>query len=292
MSYKIVAVVVTYFPEQNVLESQLDTLLAQGCQICIVHNSKTAWKISPKYLAKEIYFPENMGIAHAQQEGMVWAFGEGKAEFVIQMDQDSVPDQNLVKNQLSAWEKLTADGHIVGLVGAQDIDRNTGAIAKAKVNKGKKIKPYEQLIEVTEVLSSGSLIPKATFLKVGVPDKKLFIDIVDFEYCWRIGRAGLLVVKNNEGIIYHSLGEGTVKIFGFLKVGLPKPFRHYYAVRNSVYLILYGNAPLFWKLSNTFKIIFKFCVYPFSLPEGKIRFSYISRGIKDGIQKKFNIIND
>jgi len=292
MSHKVVAVVVTYFPEQKVLESQLDTLVAQGCQICMVHNAKPTWKLSRKYAAKEIYFSENKGIAYAQQEGMIWAFEEGNADFVIQMDQDSIPDSNLLKSQLSAWKKLTTDGHLVGLVGAQDIDRNTGAVSKAKINKGKKINPYKELISVTEVLSSGSLIPKATFLKVGGPDLKLFIDMVDFEYCWRIGRAGLLIVKNTEGIIFHSLGEGTVEMFGFLKVGLPKPFRHYYAVRNSVYLILYGKAPLYWKFSNTFKIIFKFCVYPFSLPEGKLRFSYISRGIKDGIQKKFNIIND
>jgi rhamnosyltransferase len=141
------------------------------------------------------------------------------------------------------------------------------------------------------VLSSGSLIPKSTYDQVGGPDDKLFIDLVDFAYCWRIASRSLLVIKNPQSQIFHKLGDGKVKILGFLEVGLPKPFRHYYSTRNTVYLILFGKAPFYWKATNSLKVLFKLTIYPLTLPQGKERFNFIWKGFKDGLFKRFQIIN-
>lgn len=286
---KITAILVTYNPDLALLNQIVEKLQSQGCSIVIVNNSAEILTDIDSNVTV-INFGENKGIAFAQTTGMAWAFGENESDFVLQMDQDSLPADNLVATLLSAWNSLERLGLKAGLIGSQDIDRDTLVYSEAKFNKGRRISGTE-FFEVNEVLSSGSLIPKSTFELVGGPDSKLFIDLVDFEYCWRIADFGLLVVKNPQSHIYHKLGEGQVKILGFVHVGLPKPFRHYYSVRNTVYLILFGKAPVFWKASNTFKVLFKLFIYPITLPQGKARLKFIWKGFRDGIFKRFQIIN-
>lgn len=290
MERKIVTVLVTYFPDIDNLKSSIKKLIDQGSIVCLVNNSSKDLESFGKNTVI-INLGENKGIAYAQNVGMGLAFNRLEADFVIQMDQDSLPADNMVNSLLEAYDFLTANNVKVGLIGCQDIDKDTLIDSKPRINKGKIILNQKHLIEVSEVLSSGSLIPEATYRTVGGPDNRLFIDIVDFEYCWRIATFGYKVVKNTHAIVFHKLGEGQKKIFGIVSVGIPKPFRHYYAVRNSIYLIIYGQAPVYWKLSNTAKILFKLCVYPFTLPEGKKRFKFIIKGISDGIYKRFEIIN-
>ncbi len=67
-------------------------------------------------------------------------------------------------------------------------------------------------------------------------EDSLFIDAVDSEYCWRIRHNGFLVIKNNDALLAHKLGDGKKKILGFLYVGVPSPIRHYYQVRNTLLL--------------------------------------------------------
>lgn len=289
MRGKITAVIVAYNPDLSDLENLVNKLTFQGCEICLVNNSVgVIAPFNPEM--KVINFGQNRGIAEAQCVGMEWAFVENQSEFVLQMDQDSIPADNLVENLLLAWDKLLEQGEEVGLIGSQDIDKDTLKESQAKFNKGRVI-ANGGLVEVNEILSSGSLIPQSTYRKVGGPDSKLFIDLVDFEYCWRIQASGLKVIKNPSAKIYHKLGEGQVKILGLLPVGLPKPFRHYYSVRNTVFLILNGKAPVYWKATNIFKVLFKLLIYPVAMPQGKERFKYIWKGFRDGISKRFDIIN-
>lgn len=289
MSYRITAILVTYNPEIENLKLIISKLQSQGCAICVVNNSTFDLQNMEDEI-KIFNFRENKGIAFAQNTGMSWAFDACDSEFVLQMDQDSIPADNLIETLISAWDFLKKLGLKSGLIGSQDIDRDTLVLSEAKFNKGNGI-AGTKLVRVSEVLSSGSLIPRSTYEQVGGPDDKLFIDLVDFEYCWRISEKGLLVVKNPDSLIFHKLGEGQFKILGFLNVGLPKPFRHYYSIRNTVYLILFGKAPFYWKVSNSLKVLFKLTIYPIALPQGKERLRFIWKGLGDGIYKRFQIIN-
>lgn len=289
MNYRITAVIVAYNPDLDLLKRIIQLLQIQGCTVCVVNNSKFDLEnIGPEVVILNL--KENKGIAFAQNCGMQWAYVKNEADFVLQMDQDSIPSEDLIDSLILSWQILLDLKIKVGLIGSQDIDRDTHKKAEAKFNKGKKV-PGTELIEVNEILSSGSLIPRSTFEQLGGPDAKLFIDLVDFEYCWRITNAGLLVIKSPQSKIFHKLGDGQVKILGFLEVGLPKPFRHYYSIRNTVYLILFGKAPLYWKATNSLKVLFKLIVYPITLPQGKDRLNFIWMGLRDGIFKRFQIIN-
>ncbi|MCV5640800.1 glycosyltransferase family 2 protein, partial [Escherichia coli] len=77
---------------------------------------------------------------------------------------------------------------------------------KARVKKGKPL--TEVYYEVDSTLSSGSLIPKNSWLILGRMKDELFIDAVDHEYCWRLRAAGFKVIRNKNALLAHRLGDG------------------------------------------------------------------------------------
>lgn len=280
---KIYSIIVAYNPEGNELPLSVERLKAQTDMVIVCNNSDYDVKFDDKKV-KVFNFRDNLGIATAQSIGMKWAFENG-ADFILQMDQDSIPDEQLVDNLFKCHEELTRGGYKIGLIGPQDFDKDTKELNKARLRKGKYIEDTNY-VSLEQTLSSGSLISKKVYELVGGMDDSLFIDAVDSEYCWRIKNNGFLVIKNNDALLAHKLGDGKKKILGFLYVGVPSPIRHYYQVRNTLLLFRRDYVPNYWKYTGLVKIIFKLLVYPFTLERGYERFNYIIKGIKDGILNK------
>jgi len=277
---KIYSLLVAYNPDSVELNNAISRLKAQTDMVLVCNNSDYDVEFSDGKV-RVFNFGENLGIAKAQSFGMEWAFENG-ADFVLQMDQDSLPSENMVDQLYTAFKSLTEQGCRVGLVGPQDYDKVTGDVNEARLNKGTII-PNTRYVNVDSTLSSGSLIPKAAFESVGSMLDELFIDVVDQEYCWRLRSKGFTIVKNNEARLAHRLGNGKIKIFNLLNVGVPTPFRHYYSVRNTIYLLRCSYAPLFWKITAIPKIVFKILVYPFFLDQGFLRLKFMLKGVRDGV---------
>ena len=259
---KIYSILVAYNSKEDELSSAVQRLQAQTDIVIVCNNSDYDVKFDDNKV-KVFNFKDNLGIAQAQSIGMEWAFENG-ADFILQMDQDSILDDNLVGSLLKCYEELIKTGNKVGLVGPQDFDKDTKELNKARVKKGKYIEDTNY-VSLEQTLSSGSLIPKNIYELIGGMDDNLFIDAVDSEYCWRIRKNGFLVIKNNNALLAHKLGDGKKKILGFLSVGVPSPIRHYYQTRNVLLLLRRDYVPNYWKYSGLVKILFKLLVYPFTL---------------------------
>lgn len=212
------------------------------------------------------------------------SFEQG-ADFVLQMDQDSIPDAGMTQQLLSSYKQLQEQGISAGLIGPQDYDRITGYVSQARLHKGQYL-PGLDLLDVSAILSSGSLIPRHTFELIGGMADELFIDAVDHEYCWRARAKGLPVIKDPKALLGHRLGNGQTRILGLLTVGVPSPFRHYYSVRNVFLLMLKSHVPLSWKMTSLLKIGFKLISYPLFLDQGGLRFKFIVKGILHGLSGK------
>ncbi len=281
---KIYAVLVAYNSTKENLSLIVNELLKQTCFLVICNNSKVDL-IYDHICIKVLNFSDNLGIARAQTLGMHWAFEHG-ADFVLQIDQDSLPDPNMVNILYKSYLTLTDAKYNIGLIGAQDYDRNTKKIHRARINKGVSVRGIESVDFFDATLSSGSLIPKKAFLAVGGMMDELFIDAVDFEYCWRLSSSGFLIARSSEAGLAHCLGEGRKSFLGLFDFGIPAPIRHYYAFRNVFYLFAYKYVPIYWKVSSVFKMIFKILFYPVLLNNGIERLKYMLLGIKDGFKKK------
>ena len=286
---KIYTVLVAYNATTQKLNQSVNELLKQTSFIVICNNSKVDLVYDhPKI--KVLNFGDNLGIARAQTLGMTWAYEDG-ADFVLQMDQDSLPDRDMVKLLLESYKALSLANFNVGLIGPRDYDRYTKKLHSTKSNpascqKGEAIPNFEELVFVDSMISSGSLIPKKAFESIGGMLDELFIDAVDFEYCWRLKAKGFLIVRNNKARLAHRFGEGRVTVMGGFEVYVSAPLRHYYAFRNALYLLNRSYVPTYWKFRSVLKIIFKLLFYPFILNNGFDRLNYMLMGINDGFRKK------
>jgi len=275
---------VLYNATQQESNLAVDRVANLGSKVIVCNNSSYDITVDNNECIKIFNFRENLGIAKAQSIGMKWAFNNG-ALFVLQMDQDSEPDSFLLNELLDCYNKLSYHGHKVGVVGSLDFDKDTKEESKALLDKGQKILE-PNFFSVSSILSSGSLISKDIYKTIGGMDDGLFIDAVDFEFCWRVKRAGYLVIKNNQAKLAHKLGDGNIKILGCISVGVSSPIRHYYQFRNTILLMRRSYVPMYWKLSSFFKLIFKILIYPFTLPKGYTRFKFMLKGLLDGVLDK------
>jgi rhamnosyltransferase len=281
---KIFALIVAYNPDINKLFKLVDFLKSQVSFIVIGNNSKCELSIENDKV-KIFNFKQNLGIAAAQSIGMKWVFENG-ADFVLMLDQDSCPDPGSIDELISAYSRLILKGYNIGLIAMRDYDEDSDKCSKAIFTKGKKIDGCNCSME-RYILSSGSLIPKKAYQKVGGMEDGLFIDSVDFEYCWRLQGSGFLTVIDNDCMLSHRLGQGTKTVFGIIQLRVFAPFRHYYQFRNVLLLMKRNYAPFYWKISNFIKLILKLFVYPFVLDNGKERLKYMIHGIKDAIFNRY-----
>lgn len=271
------------------LSPAVNELLKQTSFVVICNNSK-ADLIYQHPSIKVLNFGDNLGIARAQTLGMTWAYEDG-ADFVLQMDQDSLPDSDMVKQLYESYSALQIANYNVGLIAPRDYDRYTKKLHSTRSNpascqKGKSVLEFEGVVFVDSALSSGSLIPQKSFRAIGGMLDELFIDIVDFEYCWRLKANGFLIARNNNAKIAHRIGEGRKRLLGIFEIKIPSPIRHYYWNRNVLYIINRSYVPTYWKVRSVFKMIYKMVFYPLILNNGIERFKYMLLGINDGFRKK------
>lgn len=218
----------------------------------------------------------NYGIAYAQNIGIKYGI-EKKCNFFIEMDQDTTLPCGYVENIYKAYQELISKGYKVGGIGPLAISKKNYAIYND-------VKGVGDIIEVEKTLSSGFFYSREVIEKIGLKNEDLFIDLVDWEWCWRARSKGYKIFIDKRLTIMHMLGRGH-KNFLFFKIGVPDPIRHYYQYRNSIILSRLNYVPVKWKLSRFIIHIFKLVFFLF-YDQRLIRLKYAIKGIKDGLFNK------
>lgn len=286
------AIVVTYHPEVDILQKLLDALSEQIGSIVLVDNG------SGEYLRKFIEsrrrdhehlicLGSNLGIAEAHNTGIEWARQNGKTH-VILFDQDSMPAPDMVLLLMSKLLEIENQDIKVAAVGPyyQD-DRNMDRPSFISVSGLRVVKsfcrPTDEIIESDVLISSGSLIPMSILRKVGGPLTELFIDQVDFEWCFRAKSYGYRLFGVCKAVMHHSMGE-TPKIFLGQKFLHHGPLRHYYIFRNAVWLLLKKYVPFGWKLLFMRTILIRFIVYCGFVSPRFDYFKMMTKGVWHGLR--------
>lgn len=259
----VVYLIVTYEPNQEEFLENLSLNINSASHIIIVDNSFRNESIKfVKSLKKSnisiIQNLENKGIAEAQNLG-INKFFELKYEYLLQLDQDSSISEKSLYLLLEYYRKNISKFNLAG------------------VGPGN---PNTKSKEVREIKSAGLLLKKDVIKKVGLFQSDLFIDLVDYEWCWRAKNKYNYKFHEVPCELNHQLGD-NFDLFGLFEISIPSPIRHYYQVRNSLKLIFTFKAPLFWSLLRIPIILFKFILYPILLPSGKLRFKYMIAGFED-----------
>ena len=143
----------------------------------------------------------------------------------------------------------------------------------------------------TYSITSGSIIQISKFKEIGFFDEKLFIDLVDTEWCIRAQSYGYKIVQNNKLIIKHSLGERSIKLFD-LTIQIHTPLRLYYYFRNSIYLYTLPHISVNWIFIDFYKNILRLIFYMLFVKKRFTYFRYIIKGYYHGIIRKMGKLDD
>lgn len=222
----ISAVIVLFNPEFDVIDN-IKSYSKYVSNVIVIDNSEIINE-SIYSLLKQIpsitiiQNHQNNGIASALNEGINLAINKGSNWFLT-MDQDSFFEDSVIKQYLSEFSKLvnTENSGMFGPSFENNVQQKNGGVEN-----------------VIRLITSGSLISKNAYQQVGGFDEKLFIDEVDFDFCYRAKLKGFCIFQFQSIFLNHNLGtkKAVGNVFGQKKSKtFHSPIRLYYIVRNSCF---------------------------------------------------------
>lgn len=258
------AVIVTYQPELDALAKLLNALFKQVDSIIIVDNGSAidlslyVGQCSSRQVTV-LRLGKNTGIAFAQNRGIEIARDLG-AQFVLLMDQDSIPEPDMVQVLLSA---ALLKGSCA--VGPRYLDARQNNPPPFIRIHGLRLErcacpTFDAIVPVDYLVSSGCLISMDSLNHVGGMREDLFIDYVDIEWGLRARRFGYQSYGVCGARMTHCLGDDPLVFFS-KKIPLHKPLRHYYHFRNAVILYKESWVPGNWKVVDASRLCLKYFFY-------------------------------
>lgn len=133
---------------------------------------------------------------------------------------------------------------------------------------------------VSHIISSGSIVSLGDFKKVGYFDEELFIDFIDFSWCWKAQTLGYQVMMDHDVFLHH---QTTGQLRTILGKGIDNPDRLYYVYRNLI-ISLKRYSPSFLFSFGWYRHLFMKAVFQIVVAESKRkRTMMIVKGIWHGM---------
>ncbi|MBA8878827.1 glycosyltransferase family 2 protein [Phyllobacterium myrsinacearum] len=267
---EVSAIIVTYNPDVTGLGKLLTAIGPQVSHVIIVDNgSKTnvgQWLAEQNVKTEFVALGSNYGIAKAQNVGIDRA-GENGSDFILLLDQDSVPAPNMATTLLAAARAQIARGIKLACVGPRYEDSRQNNPPPFIKIEGFRLQRQtcasaDSVVDVDYLIASGSLIPMTTIEDVGGMKEELFIDYVDIEWGLRAQHKGYRSFGVCAAEMQHDLGDKPVKFRGRY-IPVHSPLRHYYHFRNAVWLYRQSWPRANWKVVDAIRLVRKFVFYSF-----------------------------
>lgn len=221
--------VVLYNPDNNVWNNISSYANLADVLYLVDNSTKTiSWihDIRSYSNVKYVSMHGNQGIAAALNMGASQAIKNG-AKYMMTMDQDSRFDSETFKGYTAVAEKIFEENKNVAIIGIN--------------YDGYKKKDLNSDIEIAdEVITSGMIINLEIMKKLGPFVDKLFIDYVDYDYCYRVRENGYICVMINKYRLQHQIGGmNPIVKFGihFRNHNEYNWIRQYYMARNAIYIM-------------------------------------------------------
>lgn len=293
---KVAAIIVTYEPDTDLLETNIRKVAPQVQRVFLVDNStvfRGAAFCESLGIQNLRWIPlgENLGIAAALNRGIEAAQREGM-NFVLLLDQDSECAPDLIHELLDAHEKARQQASKVAAIGSRALDRATGHLSDA-LRFGWFGARAESCIDgdvvpVDFLISSGSLIATELLRTLGAMREDLFIDHVDTEWILRARQQGYQAYLCCSAKIIHAMGERRLRVWAWRWRNAPlhKPFRYYYLFRNYLLLLRQKGLSRKWKFMEAQRLIQMLIFLAlFAQERGQI-VGFIARGVGDGLRNR------
>ncbi len=227
----------------------IDSLENQADKIVVIDNSadqrvRNALLALPHANRIAFIFNDcNKGLAAALNQGIRYSL-DNACKWTLLLDQDSILAESMIGEMLRSYNDLDEEAKKeTALVVPTVYDRNFKKMLPSVITTNflnKKIETPAGDCFVHFHITSGSLLKNELVSKIGLMNENLFIDYIDFDYCFRILDRNLRILLSKNALLYHSLAETKQKLF--FQYREHQPVRVYYQTKNSLYtLFKYGK---------------------------------------------------
>lgn len=205
----ICAVIVTFNPDDD-FSKRLEAIASQVAYCVIIDNSAMLHfpacviNAAKEHQNVEIIKNEKNNLARADNKGALIVKERGY-QWMLTMDQDSLPEKTMVAEQIRAYHLAREKGLIVDVIGVNFLYDDTGEIAFAKKCARKE---YVADLKETGIQRSGRLLSLTAYERAKRFCEWFWIDYVDTEYSRRLERCGFLGIIACNAHMRHHISKG------------------------------------------------------------------------------------
>lgn len=282
----IYALVSVYHPTAEIV-SKISAIVAQADKTYLCDNSPMSNRelfapMAGQANAEYIWFGRNLGLSCGfnrilKNPDYSWY----PEDYVIFFDQDSFISPGHIGKLITCFEQLNAVAGPVGCLGPAYYNTSSGRVEIPKQKREITAQNYA----VSSVITSSLLTTYGVLQQVDFWNERVFLDMADWDLCWRIQKAGFLCCLTESVLLRHSVGSGEKRI-GPLRLRVGAPFREYYQIRDSLHLLLQTYTPLKYRVRFCAMLLVRSPLHVIFLDHRKERLVYIGRGILDFLRKK------
>lgn len=225
---KIYAGIVSYNPDIQRISENIFAIHKQVPEVIIFDNGSNNINHLKKLVNNfdNVHLLEsskNIGIAAALNSLMSWGL-EHNYLWMLSLDQDSVCSNEFVEKMKPY---LSVESNL-GIVASVIVDRNVGIVGH---------NPTSNYAHVKTCITSGCFSNIEAWRVIDGYDESMFIDSVDFDFCYRIRKKGYGVIQVKNVQLLHELGNSKMRKFIFWSIDVTShsAFRKYYIAKNNVY---------------------------------------------------------
>lgn len=221
----------------------------------------------------------NLGIATAQNIGINNSIEKKDADFFLFLDQDSSIEEGFVNKMVEEYTRIEKLGVNIAALGPTIINKDN--LLSYKQEKKGKDQNAQGFYTPSVLISSGMLIQSKILKQVGLMEDELFIDAVDFEWCWRAKFKGYDCCLTERVKMNHKVGIEDKKFLG-QPILISSPKRYFYQYRNFLLLVNRSYVPTKWKIKNFIRKFFLLIYIPITTKHGFKSLNFMLSGIKEG----------
>jgi rhamnosyltransferase len=239
------------FNDADVIDRTIEAVRGQTRQvdgILVVDNASTDGTLDRLSLqdCAVVRHPENLGVAGTVHSGFCFALEHGY-DWIWLFDADSLPAPDALEKLLNlydGWPSNLQDE--IGFLACLPCDTEgrvffPGAVFTRRGLSWSKPVPETPYYLCQFTLWSGCLYRLAAVRQVGGPNPDYMLDWSDFEYAYRVMKAGYKSFMHRDAILHHDI-RGFASLAptqGEPGSATMRPIRCYYNCRNALYFPLY-----------------------------------------------------
>jgi len=271
-------IITVYKQDPNCVAKKFGQKLSEGDSLIVIDNTerpnksqKTFYKNKKGLSVVIIQNNENLGLGAALNQGL--ALKQYHRDVIFLFDQDSAPSKTFFASMVRLISQTEVIFHKV-ILGPKHIEKDIH-LETLDPNR----------FSIVNVLPTSGMCFFKKNIKAYVKfSKKLFLDYCDYKFCRVLKRNNWTALRALNIHLPHKLGIKTISLFN-LKISIPASFRHYFMMRDCLFIIKDKDFPISIKMNLLLKNVLRILI-PLSW-DHRIRCGYAFKGVKDfylGIQ--------